>query len=119
MSNSTNHNVIIYGRTKSRGLSQLLESEPQFVFEAHSTDYQGESALAALVQDGFPILEVGPELTFVLREALCALDLIATGLLCCRTMVSAPSTKRWKASCCRSPAIGTLTMEVLMPNNRY
>lgn len=76
-----NHNVIIYDRTKSRGLSHLLDSEPQFVFEAHSTDYQGEAALAGLVQDGFPILKVGPELTFVLREALYALDLIATDLL--------------------------------------
>jgi D-tagatose-1,6-bisphosphate aldolase subunit GatZ/KbaZ len=76
-----NHNVIIYDRTKSRGLSQLLDSEPRLVFEAHSTDYQGEAALAELVQDGFPILKVGPELTFVLREALYALDLIATDFL--------------------------------------
>ena len=33
------------------------------------------------MRDGFPILKVGPELTFVLREALYALDLIASDLL--------------------------------------
>lgn len=50
------------------------------ILEAHSTDYQGELVLTALVEDGFAILKVGPELTFVLREALYALDLIASDL---------------------------------------
>ncbi len=76
-----NRNVIEYDRTKSRQLTGLLSAEPQFVFEAHSTDYQGAEPLAALVEDGFPILKVGPELTFVLREALYALDLIASDLI--------------------------------------
>ncbi len=53
---------------------------PQFVFEAHSTDYQPPEALAALVQDGFAILKVGPGLTFALREALYGLDHIAAVL---------------------------------------
>ncbi len=47
------------------------------VYEAHSTDYQSPEALAALVQDGFAILKVGPWLTFALREALYGLDRIA------------------------------------------
>ena len=47
------------------------------VFEAHSTDYQRIEALAALVEDGFAILKVGPWLTFALREALYGLDEIA------------------------------------------
>ena len=76
-----NHNVIAYDRTRAAALSLLLDEEPQFVFEAHSTDYQGETPLSALVEDGFPILKVGPELTFVLREALYALDLIASDLV--------------------------------------
>ncbi|EYR77861.1 D-tagatose-bisphosphate aldolase, class II, non-catalytic subunit [Shinella sp. 838] len=76
-----NHNVIFYDRTKIAGLAQVLDAEPQFVFEAHSTDYQGTGSLAALVEDGFPILKVGPELTFVLREALYALDAIASDLV--------------------------------------
>ena len=33
------------------------------------------------MRDGFAILKVGPELTFVLREALYSLDLIASDLL--------------------------------------
>ena len=76
-----NHNVITYQRDKADALIQTLEREPGLVFEAHSTDYQGELALTELVEDGFAILKVGPELTFVLREALYALDLIASDLL--------------------------------------
>ena len=51
------------------------------VFEAHSTDYQGEGALRALVADRFGILKVGPELTFALREAIFALEEIERELL--------------------------------------
>lgn len=76
-----NHNVISYDRGRIDALKQVLEDEPQFVFEAHSTDYQGTRPLTALVEDGFPILKVGPELTFVLREALYGLDLIASDLV--------------------------------------
>lgn len=76
-----NHNVITYAPDRSGPLTALLSDEPQFVYEAHSTDYQGEAALAALVRNGFQILKVGPELTFVLREALYALDLIASDLI--------------------------------------
>jgi D-tagatose 6-phosphate 4-epimerase len=76
-----NHNVVVYDPPKSAALTALLTEEPQFIFEAHSTDYQGGAALAALVRNGFQILKVGPELTFVLREALYALDLIASDLL--------------------------------------
>ncbi len=75
-----NQNVIAYDASKATKLSQLLNTEPQFVFEAHSTDYQGTAPLSELVRDGFPILKVGPELTFVLRDALYALDLIASDL---------------------------------------
>jgi len=76
-----NHNVVTYDPTRARALVSLLHDEPQFVYEAHSTDYQGLEPLSALVRDGFQILKVGPELTFVLREALYALDLIASELL--------------------------------------
>jgi D-tagatose-bisphosphate aldolase class II non-catalytic subunit len=76
-----NENVIAYDRAKARNLSQLLEREPSLVYEAHSTDYQGEQPLRQLVEDGFAILKVGPELTFVLREALYGLDLIASDLV--------------------------------------
>ncbi|MGX9992115.1 D-tagatose-bisphosphate aldolase, class II, non-catalytic subunit [Rhizobium sp. Z1P35] len=76
-----NQNVVLYDRSKIEALKSVLTNEPQFVFEAHSTDYQGTRPLTALVEDGFPILKVGPELTFVLREALYALDTIASDLL--------------------------------------
>ncbi|MBB3660363.1 D-tagatose-1,6-bisphosphate aldolase subunit GatZ/KbaZ [Rhizobium sp. BK650] len=76
-----NRNVIRYDPSKIDGLRQVLQDEPQFVFEAHSTDYQGADPLRGLVEDGFPILKVGPELTFVLREALYGLDLIASDLV--------------------------------------
>lgn len=76
-----NENVVIYDPRKARPLCALLDSEPELVFEAHSTDYQGTTPLARLVDDGFAILKVGPELTFALREALYGLDLIATDLV--------------------------------------
>lgn len=75
-----NENVILYDRPKAAALCRVLDAEPQFVFEAHSTDYQGRKPLRELVEDGFAILKVGPELTFALREALYGLDLIAGDL---------------------------------------
>jgi len=76
-----NSNVIRYNRDNANDLIQVLNCESSKIFEAHSTDYQGLQTLTQLVEDGFAILKVGPELTFVLREALYALDLIATDLL--------------------------------------
>jgi D-tagatose-1,6-bisphosphate aldolase subunit GatZ/KbaZ len=73
--------VLRYDRAKARQLSAALDDLPQFVFEAHSTDYQTRGALAALVADGFAILKVGPALTFALREALYGLDHIAEALV--------------------------------------
>jgi D-tagatose-1,6-bisphosphate aldolase subunit GatZ/KbaZ len=67
--------VVAYAPEKARALSQAINGD-QLVFEAHSTDYQASSALAALVRDHFAILKVGPALTFALREALWALDAI-------------------------------------------
>ena len=75
-----NEDVIGYQPERARELSGVLAAMPQFVFEAHSTDYQTPAALAALVQDGFAILKVGPGLTFALREAMYGLDQIAAFL---------------------------------------
>lgn len=69
--------VVHYAPEKAAGLSAALSQLPGIVFEAHSTDYQTEPALAALVRDGFAILKVGPWLTFALREALYGLDAVA------------------------------------------
>lgn len=70
------HDVIDYDSSAAQDLSHAITTVPGLVFEAHSTDYQTRSALAALVRDHFAILKVGPGLTFALREALWALDAI-------------------------------------------
>ena len=76
-----NENVVYYDRGKARHLAGLLDQEKALVYEAHSTDYQTAAALRELVEDGFPILKVGPQLTFDLRQALYGLDLIASDML--------------------------------------
>ncbi|MDM4767668.1 D-tagatose-bisphosphate aldolase, class II, non-catalytic subunit [Pelomonas sp. SE-A7] len=62
-------------------LSSFVAGQPGLVFEAHSTDYQLESSLQALVRDHYAILKVGPALTFALREALFALSRIEEELV--------------------------------------
>lgn len=66
--------VIDYQAEKAQDLARLSLNFEHAVYEAHSTDYQNRSALAALVRDHFAILKVGPALTFAYREALYALD---------------------------------------------
>ena len=72
--------VAVYRPDHAAGLVASLADLSGLVFEAHSTDYQPEAALARLVEDGFAILKVGPELTHALREALYGLDAIARAL---------------------------------------
>lgn len=62
-------------------LSEFVRTQPRIVFEAHSTDYQTEASLHALVRDHFAILKVGPAATFAYREALFALARIEDELL--------------------------------------
>jgi D-tagatose-bisphosphate aldolase class II non-catalytic subunit len=107
-----NSEVEIYDRGRARELSAALPRLRGLVFEAHSTDYQPPAALAALVEDGFAILKVGPALTFALREALYALDRLAEVLLGVpepetlravmeRVMLAQPA--HWKGHCVGSP----------------
>lgn len=65
-----------YDSTAARELSLFIKSQPNLVYEAHSTDYQTVSALKQMVKDHFAILKVGPALTFALREMLFALEMI-------------------------------------------
>jgi D-tagatose-1,6-bisphosphate aldolase subunit GatZ/KbaZ len=74
------HKVVDYQPDKARALKASVERDPQFVFEAHSTDYQTPENLAALVRDHFAILKVGPGATFALRETLWALAAIENEL---------------------------------------
>lgn len=73
--------IVAFEPAKAKTLSAVLGDIPQLVFEAHSTDYQPEECLTALVHDGFAILKVGPWLTFAMREALYGLDRIAGELM--------------------------------------
>jgi D-tagatose-1,6-bisphosphate aldolase subunit GatZ/KbaZ len=70
------HKVVDYRPDRAVALKTSIERDPQFVFEAHSTDYQSPDNLAALVRDHFAILKVGPGATFALRETLWALAAI-------------------------------------------
>ena len=73
--------VHAYDPAAAAALSDFVETQPRLVFEAHSTDYQTEDALHALVRDHFAILKVGPAATFAYREALFALAAIEDELL--------------------------------------
>lgn len=68
--------VVDYLPGMATALSAFQKAQAKLVFEAHSTDYQRADLLAKLVEDGFAILKVGPGLTYALREALYALELI-------------------------------------------
>jgi D-tagatose-1,6-bisphosphate aldolase subunit GatZ/KbaZ len=71
------HRVIDYNPGKARALCAFIETQAQFVFETHSTDYQAPDSLRALVRDHFTILKVGPAATYALRETLWGLAAIA------------------------------------------
>jgi D-tagatose-1,6-bisphosphate aldolase subunit GatZ/KbaZ len=63
-----------YKRERAELLLRTVTARPHLFFEAHSTDYQSDASLAALVKDGFIFLKVGPALTFAFREALLGLS---------------------------------------------
>ena len=73
--------VHYYDPAAAADLSAFVERQPRIVFEAHSTDYQTEAGLHALVRDHFAILKVGPAATYAFREAVFALAMIESELL--------------------------------------
>ena len=72
-----NDQLFAFDRAKAASLSASAASLPGIVFEAHSTDFQSGAGLADLVAGHFPILKVGPSLTFAFREALFAMTSMA------------------------------------------
>jgi D-tagatose-1,6-bisphosphate aldolase subunit GatZ/KbaZ len=72
--------VFAYRREEAAGLASFAAARG-LLYEAHSTDYQAEEALRALVLDRFAFLKVGPELTFAFREATFALEAIERELV--------------------------------------
>ena len=73
--------VFKYNRPLASDLSREITRHKSLVYEAHSTDYQSEADLKALVEDHFCILKVGPWLTFAYREALFALESVEIEIL--------------------------------------
>jgi D-tagatose-1,6-bisphosphate aldolase subunit GatZ/KbaZ len=65
-----NDTVADYVPEKASQLTQSILQQEGIVFEAHSTDYQTAESLRQLVSGHFGILKVGPELTFMMREAI-------------------------------------------------
>lgn len=65
--------VYPFAAEKAAPLCAAILADDGLTFEAHSTDYQSTAALAALVENHFFFLKVGPELTFRFREAIWAL----------------------------------------------
>jgi D-tagatose-1,6-bisphosphate aldolase subunit GatZ/KbaZ len=72
--------VFDYHPGKAVALKKVIEKS-NFIYEAHSTDYQKKESLREMVKDHFAILKVGPWLTFALREAVFALAFIERELL--------------------------------------
>ena len=70
-----------YDRYVARRLCESLKQYPDIVFEGHSTDYQSYEKLREMVEDGIAILKVGPALTYAVREALFALNMIEKELI--------------------------------------
>lgn len=80
--------VIHYDRGKADFLVDFVkELSEEMTCEVHATDYQTPAGLAALVDDGFKILKVGPCLTFAYRQAVYALSRIEAERLAHRKSV--------------------------------
>jgi D-tagatose-1,6-bisphosphate aldolase subunit GatZ/KbaZ len=95
-----------YMPEKASKLSQSILGRKGIVFEAHSTDYQTAESLRRLVSDHFGILKVGPELTFMMREAIFGLARIeeewisggrSSGIRAIIEQVMVEHPENWKA----------------------
>lgn len=73
--------VIDFIPDKASDLAGFIAQQAHMVYEAHSTDYQTAKSLDALVEKHFGILKVGPELTYVMREAVFGLARIEEELI--------------------------------------
>ena len=64
------HYKILSPKFKNFKNKKLISKRHNFVYEAHSTDYQALSSLKNLVKNNFKFLKVGPELTFYMTRGL-------------------------------------------------
>ena len=70
------NDIFEYNSEKAVSLTEYGKKNLPIIFEGHSTDYQSESSLRAMIEDGIAFLKVGPALTFALREALFSLEMM-------------------------------------------
>ncbi len=90
-----NENVVVYDSAKATALSGVLRQMPQFVFEAHSTDYQPQQALAALVHDASPSSRSAPASPSRCAKRCSALTRSLLSLTACRKRRHCAA--RWKS----------------------
>ena len=64
------HYQILTPKFKNFKKKKLISKKHNFVYEAHSTDYQPLASLKNLVKNNFKFLKVGPELTFYMTRGL-------------------------------------------------
>ena len=64
------HSKVVVPRFKKFSKKKMISKNENFVFEAHSSDYQSKHTLKKLVENNFKFLKVGPELTYNYAKAL-------------------------------------------------
>ena len=122
-----NDQLFAFDKAKAAGLSACAASLPGIVFEAHSTDFQSGAGLADLVAGHFPILKVGPSLTFAFREAVFAMASIAgrLGLKEGDTLIAAleaamaAEPRHWRPYVAQGPREGLERLYGLSDRVRY
>lgn len=86
-----NGSVHEYVREEAVQLMETAGKIDGIILEGHSTDYQTEEDLKAMVEDGIGILKVGPALTFAAREGLYALAFMEKELVKAGAVPAVPS----------------------------
>ncbi len=64
------HSTVVVPKFKKFYIKKKISKEENFVFEAHSTDFQSQQILSKLVHNNFKFLKVGPELTLNYSKAI-------------------------------------------------
>lgn len=120
-----NAQIIPFDPPAAAGLRTAVAALGGPVFEAHSTDYQTDDALRALVQGHFAILKVGPELTFAYRQAVLALERLAhliglpAGVEAALRQAMAEDPRDWRAHVAKGQDEGLMMIWGLSDRVRY
>jgi D-tagatose-1,6-bisphosphate aldolase subunit GatZ/KbaZ len=122
-----NTQVFAFDPGKATSLSLALDDLPGLIYEAHSTDFQSEKALRLLVGMHFPILKVGPSLTFAFREAALGLseierrlpDVLRSGVPEALEQAMQDDPRHWRPYCEAGPDQNHLRLYGLSDRVRY